>query len=152
MRKLQALTAYIMEVTDLPRENVQSFADKGELTPTGRDLGHGIELGVFKYDAVIQIENYPGDGHAMLALLLGWLCDHDPDRELNELAEPEVDADLNDDRTVDLEIAVEFEEPLCLVPDDDGEIRFNGRRWRVVGDVPVDVAEELASLDGTANG
>jgi hypothetical protein len=36
------------------------------------------------------------------------------------------------------------------VPDENGSIPFNGKRWRVA-DVPIDVAEELAGFDGKAH-
>lgn len=149
MRKLQALTAHLMTVTGLPRENFQAFADRGELSPDGEDLGHGISLGYFRYDAVISIERFPGSGFELLAVVSAWLADHDPDRDRAGLAESEVNVDLNDDTTADVEIAVEFEERLEIVPDDGGPIEFDGRRWRVA-DVPVNVAEALDDFDGEA--
>ncbi|SHJ71998.1 phage tail protein (plasmid) [Halodesulfovibrio aestuarii] len=146
MRKLQQLTAYLEEHAGLDREQVQSFADRGELYPTGSDLGHGVELGRFKYDALIQIENYSGDADVLLLLILAWISEHDTNRDEDGLADPETDISLNDQDTADIDIAVEFEEGLQIVPDENGPIPFDGRQWRV-SDVPIDVAEELENLE-----
>jgi hypothetical protein len=146
MKKLRALTTALLDA-GAADATVHSFADQGTLLPTGRDLGHGIEVGIFKYDGVIQIESYPDDAYLLLAFVTAWLQDNDPERERQGLAEPDVDISPNDDRSADVELAVEFEEALQLVPYADGPITFDGRRWRVA-DVPIDVAEELANMEG----
>ncbi|KAF1074521.1 phage tail protein [Halodesulfovibrio sp. MK-HDV] len=151
MKKLTALTSFLLQAANLTKEQVLSVADRGETIPTGRDLGHGVELGVFKYDALIQVEAFNGSSSELLLLVMSWLHDHDKDRDHVGLADPEVDASLNDDFTADVDLAIEFEEPLQMVPDEQGPILFNGRKWRVA-DVPVDVAEELAGMDGKAHG
>lgn len=151
MKKLTALTSFLLQAANLTKEQVLSVADRGETIPTGRDLGHGVELGVFKYDALIQVEAFNGSSSELLLLVMSWLHDHDKDRDHAGLADPEVDASLNDDFTADVDLAIEFEEPLQMVPDEQGPILFNGRKWRVA-DVPVDVAEELAGMDGKAHG
>jgi hypothetical protein len=43
---------------------------------------------------------------------MGWLHDHDKECDHTGLADPEVDASLNDDFTADVDLAIEFEEPL----------------------------------------
>jgi hypothetical protein len=150
MRKLAALSKHLQQVTGLHREQFLAFADQGILIPTGRDLGQGVEVGVFKYDAVIQIERYPGDAYHLLAVISAWLADHDGGREDAGLADPEVDISLNDDRTADVDLSVEFEERLEIVPTQDGPIAFDGRTW-AVAETPIDVAESLEGLDGEAD-
>lgn len=79
---------------------------------------------------MIQIERYPGDGPALLAIVLAWLADVDLDRD--GLADPEVDAEINDLTTADIEIAVEFEERIVIIEDPAGGINFRGRPWSVL--------------------
>lgn len=150
MRKLTAISRHLQRVTGLQRERFFAFADQGTLIPTGRDLGHGVEVGIIKYDAVIQIERYPGDAHHLLSVISAWLADNDACREDNGLVDPEVDISLNDDATADVDLSIEFEERLEIVPQDDGVIEFNGRTW-AVADVPVDVAEAVDGMDGEAD-
>lgn len=143
MRKLAALAAHILAVTGIPPEQVYAFADQGDLYPMGRDLGpwrpepgeegkplRQTELGIFRYDAVIQIERYPGDGTAFAAMVAAWLAETDPVRD--GLADPSLNIELNlRGGDADVEIAVEFEERLAAVEDENGDIPFDGTRWRM---------------------
>ncbi|MCJ2164651.1 MULTISPECIES: phage tail protein [unclassified Pseudodesulfovibrio] len=149
MRLLQALTQALKKA-GASGNHIHSFADQGVIVPTGRDLGHGLEVGRFKYDAVIQVEGYRDDGMLFVAFVTAWLQVHDPKREALGLADPEIDISLNDDRTADIELSIDFEESLEIVPDEDGPIHYNGQRWRVA-DVPIDVAEELDDMEGRAD-
>ena len=54
--KLTALVEHIMSVTGVEREKVSAFVDQGEILLTGRNIGHGIEVCLFKYDGVITKE------------------------------------------------------------------------------------------------
>ena len=150
MRKLTAISKHLQQVTGMQRERFFAFADQGTLLPTGRNLGNGVEVGIFKYDAVIQIERYPGDAYHLLAVIAAWLADNDPDRDDAGLVDPDIDISLNDDETADVDLSIEFEERIEIVPQDGGVIAFNGRSWAVV-DVPVDVAEAVDDMDGEAD-
>lgn len=145
MRKLQLLVGHILKATGIRRENVAAFMDQGALELTGRNLGHGVEVCILKYDGVINIERSDYDGLSLLALVSGWLADHDDDR--SGLEDPEVNATVNDLATTDVQIAVEFQERIEIVPDDSGPIAFSGRRWRVAP-VVVDVAERVEGMSG----
>jgi hypothetical protein len=135
MHKLTALVEHLLAVTALPREQMHAYADRGELQPSGRDLGltadglPQIEAGVWRYDALVRMERYKGDGPQLMAVVLGWLADNDPHRD--GLAEAEADVHINDNDTCDVELACEFEERLVMVEAPDGPIPFNGRRWRM---------------------
>lgn len=160
MRKISALVAHLHASTGLPLENIHAYADKGELAPSGRHLGsvmptgdgparEQVEIGVWKYDAVIQIERYSGDGPALMAIVLAWLADVDLDRD--GLADPEVDAEINDLSSADIEIAVEFEERIVIIEDPDGGISFRGRPWGVLPEPDISVAESFAPGGGHAS-
>mgnify|MGYP000399901510 CR=1 FL=1 len=81
MRKLQALVRHILTETGIPAKNVGRVPRSGAVMLTGRNLGHGVEVCVLKYDGVIDIERSDYDGIALLALVSGWLQSHDPDRD-----------------------------------------------------------------------
>jgi hypothetical protein len=151
MRKLQQLTAFLMQATGLPRESFDSFVDRGDLLPTGKDLGHGLEVARFQYDASVYLYGYPGDGHLVLALVMAWLQQADTEREQQGLGDPRIEIAILDADTADVEISVTFNEGIELVPDAAGRIPYRGSRWSVT-DVPVDVADSMQSMDGTADG
>ena len=144
---LQNLSHHLLEHTGLSREQIYATADNGRIMISGKDLGHGQEICRFKYDAVITLERYAGDARVVTALIASWLMEHDHDRDYLGLADPEVNADLNDDQTADVDITVEFNESIQLVEDDKGPIAIGDTRWSVQ-DAPIDVAEQLVNMEG----
>lgn len=167
MRKLAALVQHILTVTGLPPEQLRAFADQGDLFPIGRDRGplrpepgeggqprRQVELGLFRYDGVIQIERYPGPGPDFAALVTTWLVENDPHRD--GLADPQLDIELNIEPgpgggDCDLQIAVEFEERLEAIEDPEGSIPFDGTRWSLAPVVATPVTA-LKRLTGTNKG
>lgn len=158
MRKISALVAHLRAATGLPLENFHAYADKGDLAPSGRHLGsviseedgparEQVEIGVWKYDAVIQIERYPGDGPALMAVVLGWLEDNDPDRD--GVSDPEIDVDVNDLTTADIELSVEFEERIVIIEDPAGGIHFRGRSWCVLPVPDIAAATKVTRLEAS---
>lgn len=159
MRKLAALVSHILSVTGLPPEQLRAWADEGDLRPIGRDRGplrpepgeegaprRQIELGFFRYDGVIEIERYPGDGAALAALVASWLMQFDQERD--GLEDPELDIELNiRGGDADIAISVEFEERFTVIEDPEGPIPFDGLRWSLAPTV-VTPAEELAVIKG----
>lgn len=162
MRKIAALVESLLAASGLPREQCSAFADQGQLLLTGRDMGpvflpgadgvpvprRQLEIGIWKYEAVINLERYPFDGPTLLALTLAWLAEHDPDRREQDLKDPELTITLNDADTSDVEISIDFEEPLAVVEDPAGAIVFDGLCWSLAP-VVITPAEELAGMHGT---
>ena len=151
MRLLQNLSRHLLSNTRLKRENIHSFADNGELIISGMDMGHGIEVARFKYDAVINLERFHGSGQDIIAIVTGWLIDHDPDREAFKLGDPEFNVEINGNDSADVEIVIEFNESIQIIEDDKGPVQAWGKRWRV-SDVPIDTATALVNMEGSSNG
>lgn len=168
MRKLTALTAHLLAVSGLAPEQANAFADEGTLLPTGRHLGfvvsslrtpsskagelrEQLEVGVWSYEGVIQLERYPFDGPTLLSHVLGWLADHDAERRHQDVKDPKVTVHINDAHTCDVEIAVEFEEALtvveCLGRDEPGPVLYQGKRWRPAAP-DMTPAEKIAGMEG----
>lgn len=147
MKKLSKLARHLESLPGITRDQMEAFADLGKLVPTGRDLGIGLEVGRFKYDAVISIERCPASlAPLLLSSLLVWLEENDPDRDRFDLADPDVDVTIEDEQSVFIQITVEFDEALTIVADPDGLISYDDKQWRV-DDVSIDVAETLDSLE-----
>ncbi|SCY46057.1 phage tail protein [Desulfoluna spongiiphila] len=147
MKKLSALTSHMLTLSGITRDQVEAFTDQGRLISDGKDLGYGLQVGRFKYDAVISIDRCRAEiAEQLLSSLLIWLDANDPERDVLELAEPDVDVTPLDDQTVGVEIVVAFDEPLVIVPDPEGPLAYEGEQWRV-GDAGVTVAETLAGIE-----
>lgn len=147
MKKIQALTSYIESLPGVNRDSMESYADLGKLIPSGVDFGNGYEVGIFRYDAVISIENYPSkQGSLLLPALAVWLGENDAERDSLGLDEPEINIDTTDQENVFVQITVEFKESLQVIEDEKGPLFFNGKKWKVA-DVSIDVAETLDSME-----
>ncbi len=151
MRKLTALCRAIEEATRLPRSGFDAWAELGTLELSGRNLGAGVEICRFQYNGVLWVRRYPGDGSDLLALVAAWLRDNDPERDDLGLDDPDVNVELNDPFSADVDISIRFEEPVEITPDPRGNIPWGGRLWRVA-DAGVDVAERLDALHGDLAG
>lgn len=147
MQKLGLLAKHLLALPGVTRDQMEAFADLGKLIPTGKDLGQGFEVGRFRYDAVISIEDCPAEiASRLLVTLQLWIAENDQDRDRSELSAPDIDITVQDEKTVFVQITVEFDEPLSIVPDPEGPILFDGSLWRV-SEVPIDTAETLDSME-----
>lgn len=147
MRKLSALSVYLLALPGIIRDQMTAFVDQGKLSLIGKDLGEGFEIGRFRYDAVISIDRCPAElAELLLSFLVVWLGENDKERDEMGLVDPDVDISFSDDNTVDVEISVEFDEALVIVPDPEGPVSFKGQMWRV-DDAGIDVAENLAGME-----
>ena len=149
MNRLQSLSKFLLDNTSLKREQIHSYADNGELRPVFEDRGNGFVVGRYKYDAVFELERFKGEAFELLALINCWLDENDDERKELELADPEINVELNDRQTCDIELVIEFDEPVSIVEDAKGIIPFRGQRYRVEA-VPVDVAETF-DMEGEAD-
>lgn len=109
-----------------------------------------LEVGVWSYEGVIQLERYPFDGPTLLSHVLSWLADHDAERQQQDVKDPKVTLHINDAHTCDVEIAVEFEEALTVVEcfeGEEGSVLYQGKRWRLAAP-DMTPAEKLAGMKG----
>lgn len=115
---------------------LDSWMENGTLRLDPKDMGPtGAILGYLSYQAVYTLEALPFrecDPAVLLATVMAWLQDHDPERERFELADPEFRIEPNDEHSADLEVQIDFIEPLRLTPDEQGPVRWAGRRWAVM--------------------
>lgn len=142
MRKFTALTEHLVAFTGLPPENFKAWADLGSPEPTGRHLGvlrgengepgrEQVEVCIWIYNGVIQIERFPGQGTLLVAEVMAWIQDNDMERDQTNLAPPEINIEGNDAFTCDIEISIDFEERLVILEDPQGRISFNGKKWNL---------------------
>lgn len=161
MRKLSALVHSLLLASGLQREQATAFADEGSLQITGRDLGlvhepdgttrAQIEVGIWRYEGVIQLERYPFDGPTLLAHVLAWLAEHDAERPHQNVNDPSLTIHLNDADTCDVELSVEFEEALVVREAPDGPIVYLGRRW-VMALPEITPAQAITAMEGRIDG
>ncbi|EIU6915718.1 phage tail protein [Pseudomonas aeruginosa] len=130
MDKLRALTAYLIDRQLVPAEQLDSFAEQVSLTLVWKPEREGLRLGAMRYRAVIILERLADHPGRLMALVGSWLESNDPDRD--GLPDPVFDVEQMDPDLADVELSVEFVEPLHLAEDPAGEIEAFGQRWAFV--------------------
>ncbi len=148
--KLQRLTEYLLSKDFVPKENLESWVELCTDIPASVDLGHCYQLCRLHYRCSLYIERYIGDSRLITAWIAAWLKDHDPDRDYDRLPDPDIDIQILDASGTqwDVDVSIEFIEPVLIEPDElNGNIDWNGRKWRLIDQPVIDIAEELDRLD-----
>ena len=139
MKKLQALTRYLIERRLVMPEQLDSWANQISLELIWKPDVKGLHFADMRYSAAIVLERFADEPGRLMALLGSWLESHDRDRD--GLPALTFAIDMLDNDLADVEITVEFVEPQYLAEDPDGEIVAFGQTWSFI---PFDlwVAEE----------
>lgn len=141
MRKIQALTAYLLDRQLVQPEQLDSWVEQMDSALIWKETERGLHMGDMTYRAIFDLERFNGSPSRLLALVGTWLEANDPDRE--DLPAPAFviePIDLDND-LFDVELTLQFIEPQYLAEDDDGEFQAFGKTWAFV---PYDlwIAEE----------
>lgn len=141
MRKIQALTAYLLDRQLVQPEQLESWVEQMDSELIWKETERGLHMGDMTYRAIFDLERFNGSPSRLLALVGTWLEANDPDRE--DLPAPAFviePIDLDND-LFDVELTLQFVEPQYLAEDDEGEFQAFGKTWAFV---PYDlwVAEE----------
>lgn len=131
LEKMTALAEFLKSKNIFAPENFDYWMENGRVDYSGAKNGKGITVCYFEYDAVFSVERYAGSADLFLVLIATWLMQNDDNREKLELESPTVDVSQLDDNSVDVEVTCRFSEPITLMPDDNGEIDFNSKRWSI---------------------
>ena len=139
MKKLQALTSYLLSRNLVMPEQLDSWANQIRLEMIWKPDLKGMHFANMRYNAVVVFERFADDPGRLMALVGSWLESHDRDRDGLPMLSFAID--MLDNDLADVEITVEFVEPQYLAEDPDGEIVAFGQTWSFI---PFDlwVAEE----------
>ena len=129
MDKLRALTRDLVDRFLVPSEQLDSWAEQITLTLMWKPTEQGLHMGDMRYRAVIVIARFADNPGRLMALLGSWLEVNDPGREDDQLSSPVFEIDQITPDVADIELQLDFIEPLHLAESDDGEINaFNTKR------------------------
>lgn len=132
MDKLRALTRYLVDRFMVAPEQFDSWAEQVTLTLSWKPAEHGLHMGDMRYRAVIVIARFADNPARLMALLGSWLEANDPGREDDPLPAPLIEIDQLTPDVADVEVQLDFIEPLHLAEAADGEIEAFGKRWAFV--------------------
>ncbi|GLS26162.1 phage tail protein [Marinibactrum halimedae] len=141
--KLTQLTRYLLSQQLCAQENLDSWAESVKLELRARQQGNGLVLCEVHYTAQFEVDRVTTNPVYWFAHIVTWLYENDPDRDVNQLDDPEIEVEPTENQAVSISFEVEFYEPVTLVEDDNGEFELSGTRYRI--DTPVmDVADSAA--------
>lgn len=132
MDKLRALTRDLVDRFLVPSEQLDSWAEQITLTLMWKPTEQGLHMGDMRYRAVIVIARFADNPGRLMALLGSWLEVNDPGREDDQLSSPVFEIDQITPDVADIELQLDFVEPLHLAESDDGEINAFNKRWAFV--------------------
>lgn len=131
MKKMMALRSALVATGCFNADSLVTWVEDMQLKVRGKQQGDAILLHTLVYQAVFSIERYPYKQHPIEhfnAILVTWLSENDDRSELDN-SDPDIDVNVLDDSTADLELTLTFEEDVYIIPDDDGTIEFKDRMW-----------------------
>ncbi|MGO2287799.1 phage tail protein [Pseudomonas lundensis] len=139
MKKLQALTSYLLSRNLVMPEQLDSWANQISLEMIWKPDLKGMHFANMRYSAVVVFERFADDPGRLMALVGSWLESYDRNRDGLPMLNFAID--ILDNDLADVEITVDFVEPQYLAEDPDGEIVAFGQTWSFI---PFDlwVAEE----------
>lgn len=132
---LQALTQHLLTV--IPKnchDDVESWMDGAELQLNPINRGKGLQLGLMEYESVISIENLPFrkfNPAIIMASVMAWLQDNDCFRADKELEDPTFEVEPVSDALANVELQIQFIEPITVIEKEDGEILWRNKRYQI---------------------
>ena len=145
--KLEHLTDYIVSHlnSSVLDNKIEAWQERAAIVVDGEDRGNGGHLAAYwRYEAVVSIEEFPHrqlDPRNLFALVACWLSDHDTERDVHGLDDPEISVDVISHEAADVLIEIEMMEAIEMIPDEQGLITWRGTKYRVQA-VPINTAEE----------
>lgn len=148
MKKLAALRAFLESTDYFHKNKFEAWAEGIEQVLRGGMEGNRVLLCTMTYRAVYSIEDYAFCKYPfeiLHARLITWLADNDERSDMKD-REPRITCDVMDDEVADIEISLSFEENVYITEDENGDIEYFGKKWRL--DAPAhDVAESFDLVD-----
>lgn len=132
--KLRALHAHVVAQNIVMPETLDSWMEDGAIKPTNTRLSADqYAVARLEYDAVFLFDRFTGNPALLIATVAAWLMDHDDNRDDNKLPLPDIDVDMIDDKTAQVEIRIRFLEQISMTRAATGKVLMAGERWDVSG-------------------
>lgn len=131
MRYQQLSDHLLRHLPESYHANFYAWMEKGKLRNEGRQVtDSGVEIAQLDYEAVFFFDKLPFrtiNPYKLLALVQVWLNEHG---EYNRDFESDVNIEMIDDNTAELDITLQFSEPITAERDDEGDLVIDGERYR----------------------
>lgn len=147
MSMLQKLALHLLEILSpsVKANDIDAWQTDGRLHIIQDDMGKGINIAKWQYNAVIAIERLPHlkfNPYIILAILAAWLADNEWPQDEFDLSDPTIDIDIISEDHAQMMINIELIEDLQIIEDVNGLIPYLGKKYRLEN-VPINWAEQV---------
>ncbi|MET4706724.1 phage tail protein [Endozoicomonas lisbonensis] len=148
--KLKSLTCYLISKKQCRQEDLDSWVDHCRIIPESSVEGEYCQLHLNLTTCTLFIEEFSGNATELVAHVSAWLQDNDDpnDRQRFGLTDPEMDITMLDSsgKKWDVDISLQFLEPVLVQEDPNGSIEWDSTRWSLIEEPVVDVATEAEGV------
>ena len=149
--KLQQLTQHLLDNNSARPEQLEAWVDRLTLLPEQDVCGEHRQLHLEHARCTLIIESFSGHPGELKAQLSSWLYDQDDIAGRDRHGLPDIELDITaldaSGTAWDVEVSVEFLEPLWVTPDDNGSLSWLGQSWSLIDAPQVTVARSIAGVD-----
>ncbi|WP_067095583.1 phage tail protein [Marinomonas atlantica] len=149
MKKFGQLTEFLRDSGMIQTNKMDQWVENIQLRGSGKYDGTNVLLYTQQYRAVFSIEHYAYKRYPveqLFAQLVTWLSENDDRSELDD-PDLNIDVDVLDNDTADIEITVQFEEDVYITETEGGNITMKGKAWGLA-DPAYDIAESAQVVNG----
>lgn len=148
MKKLTAFKDYLLDLKLVTPEKLEAYPENNQLDILTKPGKQGLEMAQVSYDAVFELNLVKASYTALVAIVSGWLAEHDQARNCQDVDKPEFEYELTEEGLVDVRLMIPFCESVCLVEKEQGPIHYAGKRWDT-GDYDLWIAESGEVTDAS---
>jgi len=111
-----------------------------------------VQLCRHRNRCTIDIQSYRGDANVISALLTVWLLEHDPHREDDQLAEPEIEIEQLDSgyqakSAVDVLISLDVIDSVYVKASEAGNLAWQGQTWQLLDQPEYTTATSVGGVE-----
>lgn len=138
MSQLDSLTRFITDnVPDWVMYKFRASIESADMIRAPKDLGlNQRRFGVIRYTVTLDWDDFPYRRYSaaeIYALVFAWLDEHANDLRFEfDLPDPDISVDFDEELTSPFVITIELAESIDAVQDDNGNIPYKGKRWRLI--------------------
>ncbi|WP_163832242.1 phage tail protein [Spartinivicinus ruber] len=148
MKKLTALKNYLIQLQVVTPEKLVAYPENNRIDIISKPGEKGLEISQVTYDAIFEMDQVKVSYTALVAIISAWLAEQDTARNNQAVGQPQFDYDPTDNHTADIQLSIEFCEPVYLVETEHGPINYDHQRYDT-GDYDLWVAETGEVTDGS---
>ena len=128
--KFDQLAAYLLAQSLCDASKFVFGMATAEVKPIWKKDANGLLVGNLQYTAAYSLGDVSSDNTQwLMVFLLSWLNENDDNRQTYSLGNPSLQISPTTADLVNIEVSVDFVDPVYLVTDPNGRVEIMGETW-----------------------